>query len=142
MTRFRTFLASSIAIALAAGIPLLTGCGKMGKGGMASLDRLIPAPISDELSGKIQDYAMAAFEALGAHGVSRIDFLLEADGETVYVNEINTLPGSISFYLWEASGLPFDKLVKTLVDSGVERHKQKKQTRFSMDVNLLAGART
>lgn len=115
--------------------------GKMSKGGMASLNRQIPAPISDELTGKVQDYAATAFRALNGAGIARVDFLLDADGRTVYVNEINTMPGSLSFYLWEAAGLPFDKLVRLLVDEAVERHKNKRQTQFSLDVNLLSGAR-
>ncbi|MEZ5400746.1 MAG: D-alanine--D-alanine ligase family protein [Bryobacteraceae bacterium] len=113
----------------------------MTKGGMASLNRQIPAPISDELSGRIQDYAVQAFQAIGAHGISRIDFLLDADGNTVFLNEINTIPGSLSFYLWEASGLPFDKLVHTLVDGAVERHKSRRDTKYSMEANLLSPPR-
>jgi len=117
------------------------GAGKMSKAGMASLNRKIPAPISEPLSERIQDCAAAAFQAVGGHGISRVDFLLEPDGDTFYVNEINTLPGSLSFYLWEASGMPFDRLVTLLVDGAVERHRQSRQTRHSLDVNLLAAAR-
>ncbi len=113
----------------------------MSKGGMASLSRQIPAPIPDELSTRIQDLAAQAFSAVGAHGISRIDFLLDADGHTVFVNEINTIPGSLSFYLWEASGLPFDKLVQSLVEGAVERHKTRRETKYSMDANLLTPAR-
>ena len=115
--------------------------GKLAQAGMASLNRQIPAPISDELTARIQDQASAAFRAVGGVGIGRVDFLIDADGRTVYVNEINTMPGSLSFYLWEASGLPFDKLVRLLVDEAVERHKTKRQTQYSLDVNLLSGAR-
>ncbi|MEZ5351390.1 MAG: D-alanine--D-alanine ligase family protein [Bryobacteraceae bacterium] len=113
----------------------------MSKGGMASLNRQIPAPIPDELSARIQNLASLAFQAIGAHGISRVDFLLDADGQTVFLNEINTIPGSLSFYLWEASGLPFDKLVQTLVDGAVERHKARRETKYSMEANLLSGPR-
>lgn len=124
------------------GAKAAAGAGsKMSKGGMASLNRQIPAPIPDDLTGRIQDYASTAFRALNGAGIARIDFLLDADGRTVYANEINTMPGSLSFYLWEASGLPFDKLVRLLVDEAVDRHKQKRQTQYSLDVNLLSGAR-
>ncbi|MBM3795789.1 MAG: D-alanine--D-alanine ligase [Acidobacteria bacterium] len=115
------------------------GAKMMSKGGMASLNRQIPAPISDELTKQVQDYAVRAFSALNGQGIARIDFLRDSDGH-VYVNEINTMPGSLSFYLWEASGLPFDKLVRMLVDEAVKRHETKRQTQYSLDVNLL-GAR-
>jgi D-alanine-D-alanine ligase len=119
---------------------MAAGAGtKMSKGGMASLNRQIPAPISDELTGQIQDQAIAAFRAIGGTGIARVDFLLDSGGPA-FVNEINTMPGSLSFYLWEASGLPFDKLVRLLVDEAVERHKTKRQTQYSLDVNLLSGA--
>lgn len=109
--------------------------------GMASLNRVIPAPISDDLSGRIQDLATAAFQAIGGYGISRVDFLLDADGKTVFVNEINTMPGSLSYYLWEASGLSFDKLASTLVEGALQRHKTQRETQRVMNVNLLAGAR-
>jgi D-alanine-D-alanine ligase len=115
--------------------------GKVSKGGMASLNRQIPAPISDALTTQIQDNAIAAFCAIGGEGIARVDFLVDADGHTTYVNEINTMPGSLSFYLWEASGLPFDKLVRHLVDEAMARHKSKSQTQYSLDVNLLSGTR-
>jgi D-alanine-D-alanine ligase len=117
------------------------GGSGIAKGGMASLTRRIPAPISDVLTMRIQDHAQRAFEAIGGHGIARVDCLLDADGETVYVNEINTMPGSLSFYLWEASGLAFDRLVRTMVESAFERHRARRETQFSLDVNLLAGAR-
>jgi len=109
--------------------------------GMASLNRIIPAPISDDLTGVIQDYALSGFQAIGGYGIARIDFLLDADGQTVYLNEINTMPGSLSYYLWEASGLSFDKLVATLIEGALRRHKQQRETERVMNVNLLAGAR-
>ncbi len=115
--------------------------GKLSKGGMASLNRQIPAPISDDLTAQVQDQAIAAFAAIGGSGIARVDFLLDSGGREAYVNEINTMPGSLSFYLWEASGLPFDKLVRLLVDEAVERHKSKRQTQYSLDVNLLSGTR-
>jgi D-alanine-D-alanine ligase len=114
---------------------------KVSKGGMASLNRKIPAPISDDLATRIQDLALQGFRAIQAHGIARVDFLLDQDGETVYLNEINTMPGSLSFYLWEATGLAFDQLVRMLVEGAVERHKTRRETKFSMDANLLAGAR-
>lgn len=114
------------------------GAGAGGtKGGMASLDRIIPAPIADELTGRIQQLAIKAFDAIGASGVARIDFLIDQANGSLYLNEINTMPGSISFYLWEATGIPFDELVERMVKSALEQHRVRTATRFSFEANLL-----
>ena len=108
---------------------------------MASQDRRIPAPIPDELTKQVQDNALAAFAAVGAEGVARIDsFVNEETGET-WVMEINTVPGSFAFYLWEASGLSFGDLVRALVDSALARHEAKGKLMFSFESGLLAGFR-
>ncbi|MBR6902504.1 MAG: D-alanine--D-alanine ligase, partial [Clostridia bacterium] len=73
--------------------------------GMASLGRKIPADIPAELSDKIKDISCKIFKALGASGVVRIDYLLDNKTGEVFANEINTVPGSLAFYLWEASGI-------------------------------------
>lgn len=80
---------------------------------------------------------MQAFQAVDGAGVARVDFLLnEADG-CLYVNEINTLPGSLSFYLWEASGLPFPRLVDELIGLALERHAERRRTSFTIDSEIL-----
>jgi D-alanine-D-alanine ligase len=112
--------------------------GGLSKSGIAGLSRLIPAPIPNDLTERIQEAAGHAFRSIGGFGISRVDFLLDSDGTTFYVNEINTMPGSLSFYLWEASGLPFDKLVTFLVEGAVERRRSQSKTQFSLDVNLLS----
>ena len=106
-------------------------------GGMASLDRLIPAPITAELSQRVQSLAMQAFRAIDAAGTSRIDFLYQSDRDALYLNEMNSIPGSLAFYLWEATGLPFDELVDTLITIALRRHQERAQTQFSFEVNLL-----
>ena len=104
---------------------------------MASQDRRIPAPISPELTEKVQSNALLAFAAVGAAGVARIDsFVDEGSGET-WVMEINTVPGSFSFYLWEASGLGFADLMKTLLDIGRATHEQKSELMFSFESGML-----
>ena len=105
--------------------------------GMASLDRLIPAPISLEVAERVQNMATQAFRAISAAGTSRIDFLYQADREALYLNEINSIPGSLAFYLWEATGLPFDELVDTLITIALQRHHERARTQFSFEVNLL-----
>jgi D-alanine-D-alanine ligase len=106
-------------------------------GGMAALDRIIPAPIAADLTQRVQGYAIQAFRAIGAAGTSRIDFLFQPMQEVLYLNEINSLPGSLAFYLWEASGLPFDQLVDKLIAIALARHAVRAHTQFSFEVNLL-----
>ncbi len=108
--------------------------------GMASQDRRIPAPISDELTAKVQGNALGAFIAIGAAGVARIDsFVNESTGET-WVMEINTTPGSFSFYLWEHSGLSFTALMDELLGIARDVHREKSELMFSFDSGLLNGA--
>lgn len=76
---------------------------------MKSLSRQIPAPISPELTKQIQDYTVEVFRMLECKGVVRVDYILE--GEQVYINEINTIPGSFAFYLYEPMGISFAALV-------------------------------
>jgi D-alanine-D-alanine ligase len=108
--------------------------------GMASLNRTIPAPISAERTAEAQTLAKAAFDALGCDGVARVDFLLDQN-DKLFFNEINTVPGSLAYYLWEASGVRFDQLVTKLVDGALARHESRRRTQFSMDANLLGAAR-
>ncbi|MGQ4807919.1 D-alanine--D-alanine ligase A [Candidatus Entotheonellaceae bacterium PAL068K] len=111
--------------------------GKGAKGGMASTGRAIPAPVAADMAARIQALAMQAFHVLGAAGVARIDFLIESSEETIYFNEINTMPGSVAFYLWEASGIPFDELVTRVVTIAVEQHRARGATQFTFEANLL-----
>jgi D-alanine-D-alanine ligase len=105
--------------------------------GMASLERIIPAPIPAELTQRVQSLAGRAFDAIGAAGTSRIDFLFQPQSGALYLNEINSIPGSLAFYLWEATGTPFDALVEKLVAIALQRHAERSRTQFSFEVNLL-----
>ena len=107
--------------------------------GMADTKRQCPANIPDELRDKIQDYAKKTFEVLGCSGVSRIDFLMDNETKEVWVNEINTCPGSLSFYLWEASGIKFDELLDRIVKIALARSRDEKNLTFSFDTNILQG---
>lgn len=112
---------------------------KGGKGdGMKGARRIIPADISDELTQRIQRSAVETFNAIGAAGVSRVDFLVSQDDSTYYVNEINTIPGSLSFYLWEPSGVPFPELLTTLIGYAQARHREKRRSTFSFNSSLLS----
>ncbi|MFH0774466.1 MAG: D-alanine--D-alanine ligase family protein [bacterium] len=97
-------------------------CGKTK--GMKGLARKVPAEIPDELAKKIQDMAIAAFSGLDCRGVARVDFLLSQD--EIYINEINTIPGSLSFYLWQPMGITFTDLLNRLIALAKEVHQEKR----------------
>lgn len=106
--------------------------------GMASADRVIPADISPELTDTIRSMAVHTFKTFDASGVARLDFLVNADTEDVYFNEINTIPGSFSFYLWDKSDLNFTQLVEELIEIALQRHHAKNGRIRSYDTNLLS----
>ncbi|MDP2814452.1 MAG: D-alanine--D-alanine ligase family protein [Erysipelotrichaceae bacterium] len=106
--------------------------------GMASTSRQIPADVGQELTERIKHLAIKTFEVLGANGVSRIDFLIDANTMTPYVNEINTIPGSLSFYLWQHDGLDFTALMDILVEQAIDRQRSREKMVFSYQTNLLA----
>jgi D-alanine-D-alanine ligase len=99
-------------------------------GGMEAMVRELPAKIPDEQARRIQELATEGFKALDCSGVARVDTLVAPDG-TVYLNEINTLPGSLSSYLWEASGLSFPQLLDRIIELAIERARDKRRTRYS-----------
>jgi D-alanine-D-alanine ligase len=105
--------------------------------GMASLTRRIPAPIAPELTAEVQRLAVEAFRAVDCSGLARVDFLVDPVSGRIAVNEINTMPGSLSFYLWEPSGVPFPTLVERLIELALERHRERQQTTYSFDSALL-----
>jgi D-alanine-D-alanine ligase len=105
--------------------------------GMKGAQRLIPAPISDALTAKVKELAAYAFTAFGCAGVTRVDFLIDS-AEQVYINELNTIPGSFSFYLWEPAGLPFADLMDELIDLALDDHREKLLTTTVFSTNLLA----
>lgn len=87
--------------------------GKTGAG-KGDPRRQLPADIPAALRGEIQLLAVQAFDALGCRGTARVDFLISGDG-VLHLNEVNTIPGSLAFYLWEASGVTFPALLEQLV---------------------------
>ena len=107
--------------------------------GMASLGRKIPADIPDELSERIRDISCRIFKAIGASGVVRIDYLLDNKSGEIYANEINTIPGSLAFYLWEATGTKYSELIDKLVDTAFRRERKRENLRYTIDTNILSG---
>jgi D-alanine-D-alanine ligase len=108
--------------------------------GMASLDRRIPAPISEALTKQVQQNALKAFDAIGAAGVARIDSFVDPDTSATWVMEINTIPGSFSFYLWEHSGMPFEDLMDALLAIALETQRRRSELMFSFDSSILDNA--
>ncbi|NLN15360.1 MAG: D-alanine--D-alanine ligase [Tissierellia bacterium] len=107
------------------------------KGGKSSGERrVIPADISDGLRERIEDLAKRSFMAIDGRGTARIDFLVDKD-ENVFVNEINTIPGSIGFYLWEGKGYSFEKLIDELINIALKVHEEKKLNMYKFDADLF-----
>ena len=97
--------------------------------GMVSTNRIIPARIKETETKKIEKYAVDAFRALGASGVVRIDFLMDKKSKKIYLNELNTIPGSLSFYLWKDKGISYTELINRVIDLGIKRYyKNNKKT--------------
>ena len=114
--------------------------GKSGTGaaGMASLDRIIPAPMSAQRTAAIQALAVRIFQLFECGGVARIDFMIDEATDRLYFNEINTIPGSFSFYLWEPSGLSFGDLTHQLIEVALKQHRLKNSRVRSYETNLLS----
>jgi len=98
--------------------------------------RRIPAEIDDDLRLEIEELAKQAFKVIDARGVSRVDFLVDKSNK-VYINEINTIPGSMAFYLWEGKGYSFKKLIDELINIAIKVHEEKKRNSYSYEANLL-----
>jgi len=109
--------------------------------GMSSTKRKLPADISKELKEQIQELAKKAFSALKLSGVVRIDFLMDNETKEVWFNEVNTIPGSLAFYLWEASGLKFPDLLDEMIQLALKRNREQESVTYSFDTNVLSGVK-
>ena len=107
-------------------------------GGMQSSEKRIPADLPEDMSEKIRHMAGETFRVLSCHGVSRVDVMVDKKDNAVYVNEINTIPGSLSYYLWEESGISFDQLMDRLVQLALKRKRESDRKTFTYDRNIFA----
>jgi D-alanine-D-alanine ligase len=111
------------------------GGGK--KSGMASANRRIPAPISSSLTQKLQDLAQHIFKVMDCSGVVRIDFFVDPSEERICITELNTIPGSMSYYLWQATGVQYPELIDRLVAIAKARFARQKKLVTSFESNIL-----
>ena len=106
--------------------------------GMQASKKRIPADLPADMTERIKFLAGETFRVLGCHGVSRVDFIVDRKDNSVYVNEINTIPGSLSFYLWEATGLTFEALMDELVRLAFKRKEEQSRKTVSYSANIFA----
>ena len=114
------------------------GGGKGPSKGMASAKRIIPARISEEQEKEINEIAIKAYRALNSSGVVRIDFLIDKKENKIYANEINSIPGSLSFYLWNKTDKDYQELLDDILNIAIRNYRNKKNKTYSFDTNILS----
>ena len=110
-----------------------------GSKGMASLHRVLPAPIEDGLKDEIQEMSRKIFRLLDCKGVVRIDYMFDRQSEKIYITEINTIPGSLAFYLWENAGLPYSGLIDRMILCAEKAHEDKNRANYAYTSDILNG---
>jgi D-alanine-D-alanine ligase len=105
--------------------------------GMGSMGRKIPAEVTKEQKEHIENYTKQIYKTMDCCGVVRVDYLMDESREHVYVNEINTIPGSFSFYLWEHNDLPFGKLLDVLIEEALNQAQLRKDKVLKYDSKIL-----
>lgn len=106
--------------------------------GMASLSRKIPAPINQDLAKRLQEVTVAIFQTLEGCGVARIDYFVDPKKELFWVNEVNSPPGSLAFYLYEPMGIKYQELLDRIITDALERFADQQKTQFVFHSNLLS----
>ena len=112
-----------------------------GSKGMATLKRKIPADITAQQRDEIRALAVKAFKCLGCGGVSRIDFMMDTETGNIWLNEINTIPGSLSFYLWEPIGVKYSELLDRMISLALKREREGESITYTFDSNVLQGVK-
>ena len=111
--------------------------GNKSKGMAASVGRIIPARLSSEALEEIKNLSIKVFRVLNLSGICRIDYLVDKDTNKIYINEPNTIPGSLSFYLWEPVGIKYTDLLDQVITTSIREYKKKQRKTFSFDTNIL-----
>ena len=107
--------------------------------GMASTNRKLPAELDKDVRSEVEEIAVKAFKVLGSSGNCRIDFLIDDKTNKVYINEINSIPGSLAFYLWDAKGINFTSVLDEMINIGIKDYKKRCSKTHSFDSNILKG---
>ena len=113
--------------------------GFKGSKGMASAKRIIPANIPEDIKDEIEKMAIKTFRSLNTSGVARIDFLIDTKEKKAYVNEINSIPGSLSYYLWEKTDMEYPELIEEVINLGIINYKKSQAKTSSFKTNILEG---
>jgi D-alanine-D-alanine ligase len=100
--------------------------------GMAAARRLFPADIPENVAEQVRTMAQTAYTELYCRGIARIDFLVEPESWTVYVNEINSIPGSMALYFWELEGMQAAAVIDQLIEDAMAAHREKQRTVYSI----------
>lgn len=108
-----------------------------GSKGMAGVSRKIPAGLTPQKREEVREMAVKSFKKLGCNGVARIDFMIDEENGKLYFNEINTIPGSLAFYLWEPVGVPYKELLDRMISLSLRRVREEEALTFSFDTNIL-----
>jgi len=117
----------------------LQGSGGAVKG-MASLKRVLPAPIEPELKARVQALSVEIFKRMDCKGVVRIDFMYDVPTDGLYITEINTIPGSLAFYLWAETGIKYPELIDRMVDIALKAHEEKNDSNYAFTSDILKEA--
>lgn len=108
--------------------------------GNAKNNIIIPAEINANITKEIQSMAVDVFKMLGCSGTARVDFLYDKKYQKVYVNEVNTMPGTLYHHLWKKSGIEFNELIDKLLTLAIEKHNEKNKTVSTFDSDILKNA--
>ena len=111
-----------------------------GSKGMASLHRVLPAPIEEDLKAEIQDMSMNIFRMMDGKGVVRIDYMFDRDSGKLYITEINTIPGSLAFYLWEYDGMRYRELIDRMIRYAEKAHEDRNHANYAYTSDILKSA--
>ena len=111
-----------------------------GSKGMASLHRVLPAPIDDSLRDRIRELSKKIFRMMDCKGVVRIDYMYDSVSDDIYITEINTIPGSLAFYLWEYDGISYSSLIDRMIEIAEKAHEDRNSANYAFTSNILASA--
>ena len=105
---------------------------------MANTNRILPARLDDKMTNEIRELSKEVFKVLNACGVIRIDYLIDSKAKKVYINETNTIPGSLSFYLWDATNKDYTTLLDEIISLAIRTYKKKNRKVYSFETNILS----